>query len=107
MKSRLAVLSIKHGHGHWYQASEALQQAGDAAWLKQPALVATQAAFLEALDDVTTARKLLEEAIAAQQSGKPAKAQPSSETVSAEAFLYQSLAKLQLKVIILLESRIN
>ncbi|CAL8460581.1 g110 [Coccomyxa elongata] len=90
-----AQLAIEAGDAK--QASEALQQAGDAAWLKQPALVATQVAFLEALDDVTTARKLLEEAIAAQQSGKPAKAQPSSEAVSAEAFLYQSLAKLQLK----------
>ena len=67
--------------------------------MKQPALIATQVALLEALDDVTTARKLLEEAVAAQQSGQTAKAQPGSETVSAAAFLYQGLAKLQLKVI--------
>lgn len=80
------------------QALEALQQIGDVAWLKRPAAVATQIAFLEAVDDVDSARRLLKDAIAAQEAGKAGKAKPGKEEVSAEAFLFQSLAKLQLKV---------
>lgn len=71
---------------------------GDVAWLKQPAVVATQVAFLEAVGDVNKAGQLIKEAIAAQQAGKAGKAKSAKETeVSAEAYLYQSLAKLQLQ----------
>ncbi len=78
------------------QASQALQQVGDAAWLKRPAVVATQVDFLEATDDVDSARKLLQDAIAAQGASK---AKPGKEGAGAEAYLFQSLAKLQLKVL--------
>ncbi|KAK9908732.1 hypothetical protein WJX75_002041 [Coccomyxa subellipsoidea] len=92
MRAQLAV-----GAGDLQQALEALQQIGDVAWLKRPAAVATQIAFLEAVDDVDSARKLLKDAIAAQKAGKAGKAKPGKEEVLAEAFLFQSLAKLQLK----------
>ena len=84
------------------QAAEALQQVGDADLAQRPAMVATRIALLEAVGDAAGALALAQSALSAAQGppdgGRGGKGAAADNRKAAEAFLYQSLAKLQLKV---------
>ena len=85
------------------QATEALQRVGDADLAQRPAMVATRIALLDAVGDAAGALVLAQSALSAAQAppeaGRGAKGGAAAgDRKAAEAFLYQSLAKLQLKV---------
>jgi hypothetical protein len=81
------------------QALEALGQMGDASLTQKPAFLASQIALLEAVGDVSSACAVVDGAIAAQQSRPASKSKQEREAnAAAQAYLYQTLARLQLKV---------
>lgn len=81
------------------QALEALELAGDADLLRRPAFLASHVALLEAVGEVNKAREAVDGAIAAQESRPSGKSKQEKKAQSAaQAFLYQTLSRLQLKV---------
>ncbi len=83
------------------QALAALQRCASADWAARPAALATRIALLDAAGNAAAAKDLAESALSSSSSGAPGAAgkqqQSKQERGSAEEFLYQALAKLQLK----------
>ena len=82
------------------QALAAIIKIGPADFTQRPAVLATRLALLEATDDLEGAKRLAQSSLQAADApaqsarGKPAKGQDAA----ARALLYQTLARVQLKV---------
>lgn len=74
-----------------------MQRCADADWAQRPAAVATRIALLDAAGDAAAAKELAEGALA-RSSGASSGKQPREDRAAAEGYLYQALAKLELKV---------
>ena len=77
------------------QALTAIQKAGPAEFTSRPAILATRLALLEANEDLQGAKSLAQGSLqAADRRG-----QPKGQSVSSKAVLYETLARVQLKVL--------
>lgn len=78
----------------------ALQKAGPPDFMQRPAVLATHLALLEATDDLQGAKRLAQSSLqAADAPAQDAQGKPSKEqAATAKAILYETLARVQLKV---------
>lgn len=74
------------------QALTAIQKAGPADFMSRPAVLATHLALLEAAEDLQGARSLAQSSLQAADQSK-------GQSASTKAVLYETLARVQLKVI--------
>ena len=74
------------------QALIAIQKAGPAGFMSRPAVLATHLSLLEAAEDLQGARSLAQSSLQAADQSK-------GHSASTKAVLYETLARVQLKVI--------
>ena len=74
------------------QALTAIQKAGPAEFMSRPAVLATHLSLLEAAEDLQGARSLAQSSLQAADQSK-------GHSASTKAVLYETLARVQLKVI--------
>lgn len=78
----------------------ALQKAGPPEFMQRPGVLATHLALLEAKEDLQGAKRLAQSSLqAANASAQGVQGKPSKEKAAiAKAILYETLARVQLKV---------